>query len=405
MSRSHRSLAPFVYLLLISSASFAQDTPTPEFRLPIVQPDTPPPQFGIAVIRDGTLEIKFSESVPVWSDLTLTTTRVVDGKTVSEDTEFKQCRHDAKPATASWPAKQYYVYKNGQALSISDQNQFLAQPTRVVFMEGWPDEFFLSLLKPDTIVVAVLPQRVKASGKNEQESKTESPLPAANPSPAPNPQPEAAPETNKSGKNERWYRELLFLVVSGANVGEDNGGGLERIQLDLRNMAAYVSLSRRIAAPQGWSKFPLDSDGCDLSWGGNYGEAPSLPAPIRFDVTHYKRGQPPTTATLYLALADRDKAPHPVLTTDPKQAANWNLEIIDRAKTGTENADREYAGYVYTDDIPNHRYWLDLSATPILTAEAGIYPGPRMFTDNRLLTLSEKKNRVFRYVRHVPDGR
>lgn len=408
MFRSPWSLAPFVFLLAITSISRAQDTPGPHDpatskpELPLVLPDTPPPQFGIAVIRDGMLEIKYSESVPVWSDLTLTTSRVVDGKTVKEDKEFKQCRHDAKPVTASWPINQYYLYRNGQAIGIADHNQLLAQPTRVVFIEGGaPDEFFLSLLNANTIVIAVDPRRIakQTSGNAEQEPKAESP------SAAPNPEPETAPEANKSGKNQRWYRELLFFVATGANVGEDNGHGLRKIQLDLRNGVAYVSLGRAVTAPQGWNKFPLDNDEYDLSWGGHFGEVPSLPAPIRLDATHYKHGQPPTKTTLYFALADRDKAPRLTLTTDPKQAAYWNLEIIDRAKTGTENADREYAGYVYTDDIPNHRYWFDFSTTPLLTSELVMNPEPRVYTDNRLLTLSDKKNRVFRYVRHVPDGR
>jgi hypothetical protein len=138
-----------------------------------------------------------------------------------------------------------------------------------------------------------------------------------------------------------------------------------------------------------------------LVWGNEW------PAVIRFEVRRKDIDKPTTQTSYYLSIVDPKTAPRLELTPDISKANRWTMEPIrteDRVKT--EAPQIKYWGYIRATDVPGLDLWLGVSSEPILKNEPPFRKGFNIkVVDFRQLSVSAKKEHIFRFSRSIPDGK
>jgi hypothetical protein len=385
-------------ILSMARAQEKQDSAESKLLLP----KESPPMFGIAVIRDGKLELQYNDAAAVKEDVSTISTRFVDGKTIAEQTDYKQTRHAAKPVTASWDVADYpvwfRVFRNGECLEAEAATAALRRPARVVFMERTlPDEFYLNLLAKDALVICVSPQKEPV---NREKNAAGTPAKPAEPAKTEPPKIEAVPKTEppESGP---WTEDLFYRGAGGLNIGRsvDDLQGLSKLGIDTVQEFCFVFLQKRPDIKTGWNKLQLSRDQYRLTWGGHKGKDPRWPAPIRLDAVHYCDNAPQVDATYYLAASDATTSPRLVLVREESNANKWDMEIIEQGSKGLDKTDEpnhQIAGYIRPTDVGERKLWLSLATQKILYAEPTLNPAPREVEEFRELTLSDKQDTAFR---------
>ncbi|MEN6449935.1 MAG: hypothetical protein ABFC96_05555 [Thermoguttaceae bacterium] len=355
-------------------------------------PSSPAPRFGIAVLRDDrSIEVRYTESTPVWeSHIKTKTYQVEEGDkwiVKTETTKYKVRRYQTKVATETRPVGQYRVYIGGRMLDEKALAEVLKKPRRIAFLEGVePNEFYLDLLKDDSVVVTL-------RGLTELEQKA---MPAA---PARNVK-DSTPRLHDSRATRgRWWERLSLVPEDAPPVG-DRFKGLQTIQIDPGAGLLYVRVGQGAnVARQAWAGPRLISNIYEITWfGHNDQDKPKGAAKLCFEVG----GRGTDSRETFLSVADVASSPRLVLTTDPSKANAWKISA-EHTNSETDKWDQEWyedqtAGYVEVADIPNVRLWLTLSDEPIMQKPL-VGAKSRETVEYRAITVSREKKSLFRYTR------